>query len=398
MSLVACASEEGLEPAGGEEFVEGDDAEFDTEFVEGDEAKASAGGKVKVFILAGQSNMVGQGIVTANTKQGQRRNGTLDWLAEQPGYGYLGKKGAWAAVPKMTLAEWGDSWGTPYTHNGPLTVFRDKVGPELGFGHGIRARLGGSAPILIIKTAWGGKSLHADFRPPSSQGGVGPSYTAMIGHIKEVLNNVKKYVPNGGSPEIVGFAWHQGWNDRDPKWVPEYAGHCRNLVKDLRNDLRSYSGGANMRFVIASTGMALDEGNQSSQKTGRQLVAAQGDCAYGAGAPANVECFHTEKYYYPEMQSPTNQGYHWRQNAKSYVNIGRDLATYMSSKPTGAARCPVSGGGSSPGKPPGHPGGNNGGMCRDEPGAACDANANMRRCLKNPTVQARCPRTCGLCR
>ncbi|MBA63374.1 MAG: hypothetical protein CMJ76_13535 [Planctomycetaceae bacterium] len=41
-----------------------------------------------------------------------------------------------------------------------------KIGPEYGFGLSIAEKIDG--PILLIKTSWGGKSLHYDFRPPSS--------------------------------------------------------------------------------------------------------------------------------------------------------------------------------------------------------------------------------------
>ena len=40
------------------------------------------------------------------------------------------------------------------------------MGPELGFGLSLEQKL--DAPILLIKTSWGGKSLHYDFRPPSA--------------------------------------------------------------------------------------------------------------------------------------------------------------------------------------------------------------------------------------
>lgn len=39
------------------------------------------------------------------------------------------------------------------------------IGPEYGFGLSIAEKLDG--PILLIKTSWGGKSLDYDFRPPS---------------------------------------------------------------------------------------------------------------------------------------------------------------------------------------------------------------------------------------
>ena len=41
-----------------------------------------------------------------------------------------------------------------------------KLGPEYGFGLSIAEKVDG--PILIIKTSWGGKSLNYNFRPPSS--------------------------------------------------------------------------------------------------------------------------------------------------------------------------------------------------------------------------------------
>lgn len=41
-----------------------------------------------------------------------------------------------------------------------------KIGPEYGFGLSIAQKVDGS--ILLIKTSWGGKSLNYDFRPPSA--------------------------------------------------------------------------------------------------------------------------------------------------------------------------------------------------------------------------------------
>ncbi|MDG1874374.1 MAG: sialate O-acetylesterase [Mariniblastus sp.] len=41
----------------------------------------------------------------------------------------------------------------------------DKIGPEFGFGLSMAKKIDG--PILLIKTSWGGKSLNYNFRPPS---------------------------------------------------------------------------------------------------------------------------------------------------------------------------------------------------------------------------------------
>ena len=75
-------------------------------------------------------------------------------------------------------------------------------GPEYAFGIMLEKQL--AQPILIIKTAWGGKSLHYDFRPPSA----GP-YQLTAGQ-KEQIENWKKrkaawdkYLADGGTPAAM---------------------------------------------------------------------------------------------------------------------------------------------------------------------------------------------------
>ena len=48
---------------------------------------------------------------------------------------------------------------------------RHHIGPELQIGH----RLGDAleAPVLLVKTAWGGKDLFKNFEPPSAGGKTG---------------------------------------------------------------------------------------------------------------------------------------------------------------------------------------------------------------------------------
>src|SRR6185503_12259402 len=62
-----------------------------------------------------------------------------------------------------------DVWIKFLDRKGRLTVgfgSPNCIGPELGFG----AVVGGhyAEPVLLIKTAWGGRSLFRDFRPPSA--------------------------------------------------------------------------------------------------------------------------------------------------------------------------------------------------------------------------------------
>lgn len=75
-------------------------------------------------------------------------------------------------------------------------------GPEYAFGILLEKHL--DQPILIIKTAWGGKSLHYDFRPPSA----GP-YQETANEKQQVENwKVRKakwdeYIAGGGTPAAM---------------------------------------------------------------------------------------------------------------------------------------------------------------------------------------------------
>ena len=133
---------------------------------------------VKVFILAGQSNMQGHGKVPMdeNKNGGQ---GTLE---------YMVKKSKQKELYKHTVDENGkwvvrnDVWISYMGKKGGLTVGYgaggDRIGPEFQFGHVMGQKL--ENQVLIIKIAWGGKSLAKDFRPPSSGGEVGPYYKDLI--------------------------------------------------------------------------------------------------------------------------------------------------------------------------------------------------------------------------
>ena len=113
------------------------------------------------------------------------------------------------------------------------------IGPEFQLGH-----LVGEAydePVLLIKTAWGGKSIHKDFRPPSSGGVTGEFYQKMLAEYREGLANLGNEFPQLAKrkPELSGFVWFQGWNDMfDDDALKEYEANLINLVKDVRREFR----------------------------------------------------------------------------------------------------------------------------------------------------------------
>ena len=148
---------------------------------------------VKVFILAGQSNMEGQAVVDLEGKDYNDGKGTLKTLMADPAKAGMFKhlrnaKGEWAVRDDVCVRYQREE--APLLA-GPLrfgfSVYGDRhhFGPELQFGHIVGDYF--ENPVLLIKTAWGGKSLYQDFRPPSSGGEVGPYYKKMIAQVGEAI-------------------------------------------------------------------------------------------------------------------------------------------------------------------------------------------------------------------
>jgi len=146
-------------------------------------------------------------------------------------------------------------------------------------------------PILIIKTAWGGKSLNTDFRSPSAgpytfsehqldsqkergrdiekmkadkREATGHYYRLMIDYVKRVLQDpgrvCPEYDPTQGY-DLAGFVWFQGWNDMvDGSTYPErgkpgsyalYTHLLTHFIRDVRKDLST----PDMPFVIGVMGV-----------------------------------------------------------------------------------------------------------------------------------------------
>lgn len=278
-----------------------------------------AGEPVKVFILAGQSNMEGAGRVEGDPNHNEGK-GSLSYLAEHdPKYAHLKtKSGSWVARDDVSIWYLG--------RKGPLAPgFGSNggtIGPELGFGQVMGDAF--DEPVLLIKLAWGGKSLAKDFRPPSSGGEVGPFYTEMLSHVKEVLDNLKKnFSSYKDGFEIAGFGWHQGWNDGcEAAATNEYEVNLGNFIRDVRKEL----GVEKLPFVIADSGFG-----GKSQNNGRRLAirAAQAAPAKSKEFKGSVLCVETENFFRPAEESPSNQGYHWNGNAETYYLIGAGMGEAM---------------------------------------------------------------------
>jgi len=283
----------------------------------------SAGETVKVFILAGQSNMQGHGKVDAEPKANEGK-GSLQWLVKNPDtaakYKHLvDADGQWIARDDVQI------WYLDRKGNlAPGFGFREGyIGPELGFGQVVGEAF--EEPVLLIKLAWGGKSLAKDFRPPSSGGEVGPYYQDLLKLTKEVLGDAKSLFPQYADRklELVGFGWHQGWNDRvNQAFNDEYEQNLANFIRDIRKDL----GVPNLPFVIAETGMS---GREETHPRALSLMKAQAAVAKYDEFQGNVAFVGTKDFFRPKEASPSGQAYHWNSNAETYYLIGEGMGTAM---------------------------------------------------------------------
>jgi len=239
---------------------------------------------LQVFILAGQSNM-----------EGHAQTSTFPAIERDPKtrdlYNKMVDTGGNPAVHKDVWISYsyGNFHGEPVgIKTGNLTagwgsqhhVGTGKIGPELTFGITLHEHL--NQPILIIKNAWGGKSLMVDFRPPSAgdlpedanpeeKEKAGHYYQLTLDHVKDVLADIPKVYPDYDADtgfELAGFVWFQGFNDLVGRYPPtesedgkrhkdfsEYSRLLACLIRDVRKDLNA----PDMPFVVGVLGVGGPE-------------------------------------------------------------------------------------------------------------------------------------------
>ena len=319
-------------------------------------ANASAGHKiVKVFFLVGQSNMEGKGNpLHLETYQ----NDPLiqpTYASLKDGEGWRVRDDVWITYPVKAKG----------AKHGPLTVGygtkgMNSIGPEFGFGHTVGNAL--DEPVVLIKIAWGGKSLGVDFRPPSAppsedevnsllervrrktpdttpeeiQQQFGHYYREMIKHAKTELGKIAVNFPDlaGATPQIAGFIWHQGFNDkvdnelREQQYAP-YTIWLQHFIKDVRNDL----GAHNMPFVIgelSTGGIPARDSFQIAQSNAAQLPEFEGNVAFVETAEY-YDTYAHELYLNDYWKGTDEQKAAWEKvgNDRPYHYLGSGKTYYL---------------------------------------------------------------------
>lgn len=185
-------------------------------------ASAFAATPIKVFLLAGQSNMSGWTSTTGMPSMYTQTqpnvliyaDGEIDnakkkkWLNNGPDFGHA--------------AGW--------------------FGPELVFGKTLSDSLAGTK-IALIKHAVGSTYLATDWRPPSSGGTTGSLYNAMLATVKSGLAALDPQY----TPVWSGILWMQGeFDGNNQGYANEYQTNLANFVKDVRAQLKEPS----LPFII----------------------------------------------------------------------------------------------------------------------------------------------------
>jgi uncharacterized protein (DUF2141 family) len=208
-------------------------------------------------------------------------------------------------------------------------AYSEFIGPELAFAHQLDDYY--DDPILIIKTAWGGKSLAEDFRPPSAGGQTGEYYRQMIQTVEEVTENLSTEFPDLSQmeTELTGFVWFQGWNDgASDDFLQEYESNLHHLVQDVRKDL----GRPNLPVIIASAGQGGYEVTGDSWVESMQNVVAVAqenvgcnDSIYGG----HLGFVNSKNHYRNAGDSPADAIHHYNNHALTFLHIGKDMGDEM---------------------------------------------------------------------
>ena len=315
---------------------------------------------LQIYILAGQSNMQGHAKISTFEHIGMDP-ATKPMLAEM-----LDSNGKPKVCERVWISSIGCGGDDTTEQTGKLTAgfgaASDKIGPEFTFG--LYMQKFTDAPILLIKTSWGGKSLNTAFRPPSAgpyefneaqlanftkQGKdlvtvradkakeTGVYYRLMIEHVKKVLGDIKRVVPGYNAAqgyELAGFAWLQGWNDmvdgstypnRDkPGGYDAYTSVMAHFIRDVRKDLNV----PKLPFTIAVLGVGGPTSKYGPEE--QRYKATHQNFRDAMAAPAkmpefkdNVAAMLMENYWDLELSAAKSKDNAIKQKAKRLAADGK---------------------------------------------------------------------------
>jgi hypothetical protein len=314
---------------------------------------------VQVFILLGQSNMLGFGAIGPAEKPGT----LMHAVQEKNLYPYLvDDAGNWTERKDVrNVRVMGSGTGGMRVFNNEwMTIKGRAIGPEIGIGHYVGHAI--DAPVLILKSCIGNRSLGWDLLPPGSpsfefeedgkvwhyaaykesplrwEKGTEPSpigwyagmqYDGDIARAKQVLADLAEYYPDATSRpdagtknyEIAGFFFWQGDKDRyDAGHASRYEQNLVHLIQQLRTDFDA----PHAKFVCATLGQTAKGAPGNEGKILEAQLAVDGNLGKYPEFKGNVATVYTN----PLSQGGASNN-HYGGNAETYMNVGEAMGRAM---------------------------------------------------------------------
>ena len=312
-----------------------------------------AAAPVKVFLLMGQSNMLGEGKIVGTT------NGTLEFAVKTEGkYPYLwdAKTGTWATRDDVrNVFIMGNSNATTgrLFHNefmGVNSTQKKTIGPELGIGNVIGDYE--AAPVMVLKSCIGNRALGYDLLPPGSKSWdyngttragyhqynkwptgttpppiphgawvAGIQYDGDTARAQDIMDNLQTYYPGATEYEVAGFLWWQGDRDHyDPALTAQYEVNLVQLIKSLRKQYNA----PNAKFVTASLGQTVKGSTASDGVILDAMLNVDGTSGKYPEFKGNVAAVYSHPYSMGGSSSS-----HYGGNAETYMNVGQAMGEAM---------------------------------------------------------------------
>ena len=311
-----------------------------------------------MFILLGQSNLLGFGRVAPADKQG-----TLEYMIKEKGsYQHLvDDEGQWTERKDVRYVHVMDRRGVDYRDMENFADMKNQwlrvkgnFGPELQFGHIMGHAF--DEPVLILKACIGNRSLGWDLLPPGSKrfqfdgktyAGykdnplswvegepkkevkwyAGRQYDADTSHAKAVLKNLTKYYPGykGQGYEVAGFVWWQGHKDQNAAHASRYEQNLAYLIKVLRKEFDA----PKAPFVLSTIAFEGDNLSGHGLTVAKAQLAVSGETGKYPEFKGNVKTIDARPFWREKEVSPSGAGYHYNHNAETYMEVGNALGRAM---------------------------------------------------------------------
>ncbi|MSU27399.1 MAG: sialate O-acetylesterase [Pedosphaera sp.] len=319
---------------------------------------------VQVFILLGQSNMVGAGKVKGG-------DGSLEFaVKEKKKYPYLVQEdGQWTERQDVRFVRYMSGKGP--LNNEWMTVKGGSLGPEYGLGHPLGNAI--NAPVMILKSCIGNRALGWDLLPPGSErrefvikdkAGVekklvyagykdkpefwemdpakglktepapwvdkagkpidwyaGKQWDSDIGDAKKALADLEKHYPGAKGYEVAGFFFWQG--ERDAGNAGHAAHYEKNLVHFIKSLRKEFNAPA-AKFVLGTLGEAVKGSSGPGGQVLEAHLAVDGTTGKYPEFKGNVATIYTN----PMAQGGSGNG-HYGGKAEVYMDVGEAMGKAM---------------------------------------------------------------------